>query len=91
MECVILLSLIVKIASAPQSGLSSTSGCVPPPHSSEKSTFVPSLLKVAECQKDMFESAAASTRFGFFTSWMSSSNSCTHRTRRQRIRPPDTP
>ena len=34
---------------------------------------MPSLLKVAECQKDMFESAAAYRRFGFAGSRMSTS------------------
>jgi hypothetical protein len=34
-------------------------GELPPPHSSEKSTLLPSLLKVAECHADMLVSAAA--------------------------------
>ena len=37
---------------------------MPPPHSSEKRIFVPSLLNVAECQNDILESAARSMRFG---------------------------
>jgi hypothetical protein len=45
----------------------------PPPHSSVKRIFEPSLLNVAECQKAKFESAAASTRLGLATSRMSSS------------------
>jgi hypothetical protein len=64
----------VKIASAPHSGLSVARqrGCEPPPHSSEKRTFEPSLLNVAECQKEKLESATAAMRFGFATSLMSS-------------------
>ena len=51
---------MVKSASAPHSSLSVARqrGAEPPPHSSEKSTFVPSLLNVAECQNDMFGSRA---------------------------------
>jgi hypothetical protein len=66
----------VKIASAPHSGLSvdRQRGCEPPPHSSEKRIFVPSLLNVAECQKEKFESATAPMRLGCATSWMSSSS-----------------
>jgi hypothetical protein len=36
------------------------------------SIFEPSLLNVAECQKEKFESATAATRFGFDGSEMSS-------------------
>jgi len=42
-------------------------------HSSVKSIFLPSLLKVAECQNDMLASATASRRTGCAGSWMSSS------------------
>src|SRR2546427_12310854 len=65
----------VKIASAPHSGLSVARhlGCPPPPHSSEKRSLVPSLLNVAECQNEKFESATAPIRLGWATSWMSSS------------------
>src|SRR6185436_5488349 len=68
------LFTMLKIASAPQFGGSITRqrGRVPPPHSSEKSTFVPSLLKVAECQYAKFLSVTASRRFGFTGSEMSS-------------------
>jgi hypothetical protein len=48
-------------------------GALPPPHSSENSSFFASLLKVAECQKDMFESLTTKMRRGFFTSLMSNS------------------
>ena len=49
----------MKIASAPHSfgSVARHFGWPPPPHSSEKSTFVPSLLNVAECQYEKFESA----------------------------------
>jgi hypothetical protein len=72
---VILLFSSVKIASAPHSILSvdRQRGCEPPPHSSEKRIFVPSLLKVAECQKEKLESATAAMRTGLATSRMSSS------------------
>src|ERR1700694_4494092 len=64
----------VKIASAPHSGLLVVRqrGAEPPPHSSEKRIFVPSLLNVAECQNEKFESAAAPRRFGCAGSRMSS-------------------
>jgi hypothetical protein len=64
----------VKIASAPHSRLSVTRqrGCKPPPHSSVNRIFVPSLLNVAECQNEKFESATAPIRFGLATSRMSS-------------------
>ena len=60
----------MKSALAPHSYLSVSRqrGAEPPPHSSVKSTFLPSLLNVAECQNDKFESAAASMRIGFATS-----------------------
>src|SRR3989454_8140218 len=66
----------VKIASAPHSGLSVARhlGCPPPPHSSEKRSLVPSLLNVAECQYEKFESDTASIRLGLATSRMSSSS-----------------
>jgi hypothetical protein len=66
---------MVKSASAPHSGLSVERhrGDDPPPHSSVNNTFVPSLLNVAECQKAMFASAAASIRIGWATSRISSS------------------
>src|SRR6187551_2026488 len=62
------------MASAPHSSLSVARhrGADPPPHSSLNSTFLPSLLNVAECQNDMFLSAAKSMRFGLTTSLMSS-------------------
>src|SRR5438876_7020054 len=65
-----------KIASAPHWGLSVARhlGCPPPPHSSEKRSLVPSLLNVAECQYEKFESDTASIRLGFATSRMSSSS-----------------
>src|SRR6188474_2493947 len=47
-------------------------GCVPPPHSSEKRSLVPSLLKVAECQNANAGSATSSNRFGFVTLRVSS-------------------
>ena len=47
-------------------------GRVPPPHSSVKITFVPSLLNVAECQYAKFWSAAWSSRDGCTGSEMSS-------------------
>src|SRR2546422_7414364 len=66
----------VKIASAPHWGLSVARhlGCPPPPHSSEKRSLVPSLLNVAECQYEKFESDTASIRLGLATSRMSSSS-----------------
>ena len=59
-------SSIVKSASAPHSCLSVARhfGWPPPPHSSLNSTLVPSLLNVAECQYEKFESDAASRRIG---------------------------
>ena len=39
-----------------------------------KITFEPSLLNVAECQKEKFESATAPMRVGLVTSRMSSSS-----------------
>ena len=65
---------MVNSASAPHSILSVSRqrGCAPPPHSSEKRIFEPSLLNVAECQKEKFESATAPMRFGLATSRMSS-------------------
>src|SRR5439155_19784299 len=65
----------VKIASAPHSYLSVARqrGCPPPPHSSVNRSLVPSLLNVAECQNEKFESATALIRFGWATSWISSS------------------
>src|SRR5678815_337308 len=47
-------------------------GCVPPPHSSENSSLVPSLLNVAECQNANAGSATSSNRFGFVTLRVSS-------------------
>ena len=47
-------------------------GFVPPPHSSENSSFVASLLNVAECQNANAASATSSNRFGCVTSLMSS-------------------
>src|ERR1051326_7479731 len=49
-------------------------GAPPPPHSSLNSTFVASLLNVAECQYEKFESATASRRMGFVGSLMSIRN-----------------
>src|SRR4029078_1974305 len=65
-----------KIASAPPSfgSFARQYGAPPPPHSSEKRTIEPSLLNVAECQNEKFESATAPTRFGLATSRMSSNN-----------------
>ena len=65
----------VKIASAPHSrgSVERHFGCIPPPHSSEKRTLLPSLLKVAECQYEKLESAAALRRTGCAGSLMSSS------------------
>ena len=62
------------MASAPHSYLSVARhrGDDPPPHSSEKSTRLPSLLNVTECHADMLVSATAVIRRGFFTSEMSS-------------------
>src|SRR5438046_8641891 len=70
----------VKIASAPHSYLSVARqrGCKPPPHSSVNRILVPSLLNVAECQNEKFESATAPIRVGFATSRMSSSRSEEH-------------
>ena len=67
---------MVKSASAPHSSLSVARqrGAEPPPHSSVKRIFLPSLLNVAECQNDMFLSAAKSRRTGCAASWMSSSS-----------------
>src|ERR1044071_6872124 len=67
---------MVNSASAPHSGLSVDRhlGAPPPPHSSENSIWVPSLLNVAECQYEKFESAAASMRRGWAGSLMSSSS-----------------
>src|SRR5437899_11570171 len=69
-----VLAESVKIASAPHSGLSVTRqrGWRPPTHTSVKSTLLPSLLNVAECQKEKFESDTAPIRFGFAASRMSS-------------------
>src|SRR5579864_1415150 len=66
---------MVKMASAPHSfgSLARHLGPPPPPHSSEKSSLVPSLLNVAECQYEKFESSTAATRNGCAGSWMSSS------------------
>ena len=57
---------MVKRALAPHSYLSVTRqrGAEPPPHSSVKRIFEPSLLKVAECQNEKFESATAPIRTG---------------------------
>jgi hypothetical protein len=65
----------VKIAFAPHcfGSLARHFGAPPPPHSSVNSTLVPSLLNVAECQYEKFESAAAATRVGLAGSRMSSS------------------
>src|SRR6185369_16709417 len=49
-------------------------GDVPPPHSSEKSSLVPSLLNVAECQNENAGSATSSSRLGFITFFVSSSS-----------------
>src|SRR2546430_13089629 len=67
---------MVKIASAPHSRRSVERhfGWPPPPHSSEKRIFVPSLLNVAECQYEKFESATAAMRTGCAGSVMSSRN-----------------
>ncbi len=46
-------------------------GRLPPPHSSVNSTLVPSLLKVAECQKAKPGSVTASSRLGRSGSLMS--------------------
>ncbi|NIP59431.1 MAG: hypothetical protein GWO00_16155, partial [Gemmatimonadetes bacterium] len=46
-------------------------GAPPPPHSSVKTTFEPSLLKVAECQYAKLGSATAERRTGFTGSVMS--------------------
>jgi hypothetical protein len=46
-------------------------GAIPPPHSSVKITFFPSLLNVAECQYAKFGSLTAAIRFGFAGSRMS--------------------
>src|SRR5579883_3031784 len=64
-----------KIASAPQScgSVARHFGWPPPPHSSEKRSFVPALLKVAECQYEKFESDTASSRTGCVGLLMSSS------------------
>src|SRR5947207_9834883 len=55
-----------KIASAPHScgSVDRHFGAPPPPHSSLKRIFVPSLLNVAECQYEKFESSTASRRTG---------------------------
>src|SRR3954465_7776460 len=57
---------MLKRASAPHSRRSVERhlGWPPPPHSSENRIFVPSLLNVAECQYEKFESATASRRTG---------------------------
>src|SRR5688572_19233249 len=62
-----------KIAFAPQAGRSVDRhrGRVPPPHSSVKITFVPSLLNVAECQNAKFLSDTSWMRTGFIGSEMS--------------------
>src|SRR5262245_45116606 len=64
------------MASAPHSlgSLARHLALPPPPHSSENSSLVPSLLNVAECQYEKLESAAASTRLGLAGSRMSSSS-----------------
>jgi hypothetical protein len=63
----------VKIAFAPHCGrsVSRQRGAVPPPHSSVKISFEPSLLNVAECQYAKFGSVTSSMRFGFAGSAMS--------------------
>ena len=67
-------SAMSKMASAPHFGWSVARqrADVPPPHSSVKMTFVPSLLSVAECQYEKFGSDTASRRTGFTGSEMSS-------------------
>jgi len=55
-----------------------------------KSIFDPSLLNVAECQKEKFESDTAPIRFGLAASRMSS-KSRSRRTRRQQGRCQDRP
>src|SRR5829696_8812333 len=47
---------------------------LPPPHSSLNRILLPSLLNVAECQYEKFESATWSTRRGFTGSLMSRRN-----------------
>ena len=61
------VSTTSKMASAPHVGgsIARQRGRPPPPHSSVKRTFDPSLLNVAECQNAKFESLTAATRFGF--------------------------
>src|SRR5688572_20186175 len=49
-------------------------GDVPPPHSSENTTFLPSLLKTAVCQREKFVSDFASSRTGFSGFEMSTSS-----------------
>src|SRR5690606_13247945 len=68
-------SPMVKIASAPHSrgSVSRHFACEPPPHSSLNRIFVPSLLKVAECQYEKLESATAVMRLGSIGLLMSSS------------------
>src|SRR4029078_1009443 len=67
---------MLKSASAPHSRRSVARhlGCPPPPHSSEKRILVPSLLNVAECQYEKFESATAPSRTGCAGSLMSISS-----------------
>jgi hypothetical protein len=48
-------------------------GEVPPPHSSVKTIFLPSLLNTAVCHSEKFVSAAAAMRFGFSGFEMSTS------------------
>src|SRR5690606_10558377 len=71
----ILRFSIVKIASAPHSIGSDARHLAPPPppHSSLNRILVPSLLNVAECQYEKFESATASRRTGASGLLMSSS------------------
>jgi hypothetical protein len=69
-----LPSTMSKMALAPHSigSVARQRGRVPPPHSSVKTIFVPSLLNVAECQYAKLLSTTASSRFGFTGSLMSS-------------------
>src|SRR5918997_5932417 len=65
---------MVKMASAPHSGLSVARhlAWLPPPHSSENRILVPLLLNVAECQYEKLESDTAPIRLGRTGSLMSS-------------------
>src|SRR5919112_128317 len=72
---------MVKMASAPHSGLSVARhlAWLPPPHSSEKRILLPPLLNVAECQYEKLESETAPMRVGRTGSATSRDHAVQHR------------